>query len=240
MAVEVTTGVGSLNELPPVDPSENVKALSEAANKRQDDLRDAERRYNDLRAEHQKEMNSLRDEHAKELSAKESSRLDSIRQVDREEVAKTAASNNLAIGTLAKQTTELATTLQNQAQANAAAAETRRTADMSEVNKRVSALELASSASAGKQQVADPQMAAFMADVKKIIANQATTGGERRGISMSAVILMGAVTLILGLLTIGGFIYALNRPAQAAAQPEIIYVPAPPQTSTITTSAPKR
>lgn len=164
-----------------VDPTQNVKDLSEAANKRQDDLREAERRYNDLRAEHQREIAVLRADHTRELSAKESSRLDSIRQVDREDVAKTAASANLAIQTLAKQTADLATTLQTQVQATAAAAETRRTADMSEVNKRVSALELASSASAGKQTIADPQVAELRAEVARLSAANSTQTGFDAG-----------------------------------------------------------
>ncbi len=146
---------------PVVDPTANVLSLVEAANRRQDDLRAKDKEIADirhghvelmqeLRAVHQREFNTMREDHQRELSAKESARLDSIRQVDREEVAKTAAQANLAIATLAKQTTDLATTLQNTVANTAAAAETRRTADMSEVNKRVSALELASSATAGK------------------------------------------------------------------------------------------
>jgi len=163
---------------PTVDPTQNVKDLFEGANRRQDDLRDAERRYNDLRDQYQREIAILRSEHTKELSAKESSRLDSIRQVDREDVAKTAASANLAIQTLAKQTADLATTLQTQVQATAAAAETRRTADMSEVNKRVSALELASSASAGKNMVADPALERLAVEVQKLVSAQSEGTGK--------------------------------------------------------------
>jgi hypothetical protein len=159
-----------------IDPSENVKALSEAANKRQDDLREAERRYNDLRAKHQREIATLRASYDEKLAAKESSRLDSIRQVDREDVAKTAASANLNIATLAKNTTDLATTLQSQVAATASAAETRRTADMSEINKRVSALELALSASAGKQQVTDPATERMMLRLESLLESRA--GGQ--------------------------------------------------------------
>ena len=91
-----------------VDPTANVIALTEAANKRQDDLRAAsDRRTDDLRelnnirlqanADHLKEMAELRANHALEMSKMESNRLDAIRQVDREEVAKTAVSANTAI-----------------------------------------------------------------------------------------------------------------------------------------------
>lgn len=185
-----------------VDPTANVIALSEAATKRQDDLREAERRYNDLRSDHQKEMAGLRAAHQKEIESKESSRLDSIRQVDREDAAKTTAASNLAITTLAKQTTDLATTLQDQVRATAQAAETRRSADMSEVNKRVSALELASSATAGKQQVSDPQLAELVSEVRALRKTTTTTEGVKKGAGE----LWG---YIVGALATGAMLYRL-------------------------------
>jgi hypothetical protein len=192
-----------------VDPSENVKSLSEASNVRQDDLREAERRYNDLRAEHQKEIASLRAQHQEALDKKESARLDSIRQVDREDVAKTAAQANLAIATLAKQTTDLATTLQAQVGSTAAAAETRRSADMSEVNKRVSALELASSATAGKQTVVDPQMAELTKQVAALAALQAAGAGQQSGGKQA----WGYVFAVIGaLIGITGLAFAVFKP----------------------------
>ena len=193
---------------PVIDPTENVMKLVEASSRRQDDLRAAERRFNDLRAEHQKEMADLRAEHQKELSAKESSRLDSIRQVDREDVAKTAQAANLAITTLAKQTADLASTLQTQVQATAAAAETRRTADMGEIGKRVSALELGSSAQAGKQQVADPQMDMLVKQVAQLAALQQSGAGQKQGFNAAWAALLGVFSLIV----MGLAIYAAVKP----------------------------
>lgn len=193
---------------PVVDPTQNVKDLSEAANRRQDDLREAERRYNDLRDLHQKEMANLREKHANELSAKESSRLDSIRQVDREDVAKTAAQANVAIATLAKQTTDLAGTLQTRVQDTATAAETRRSADMTEVNKRLSALELAGSASAGKQTVADPALAELTKQVQTLVSLQTAGTGKSAGINAVWVFVLGAAGLIITALGI----YAALKP----------------------------
>lgn len=196
-------------ERAPVDPTENVIALSVASNRRQDDLREAERRYNDLRAEHQKETATLRAVHQEALDKKESARLDSIRQVDREDVAKTAAAANLAIATLAKQTTDLAATLQATVGSTAAAAETRRSADMSEVNKRVSALELASSATAGKQQVADPAMERLVQQVAALVGLQASGSGAASGGKQ----VWGYVAAIIGMLIgLGGLIFAVMKP----------------------------
>lgn len=179
MAIDASGG-------PTVDPTENVKDLSNAANKRQDDLREAERRYNDLRDMHQREIANLRSEYAKELGAKESSRLDSIRQVDREEVAKTATQANAALALLAKQTTELATTLSNQVNTTAQAAEARRQADMTEVTKRVSAIELALSANVGKSTIADPALSTLAEEVKKMTAFQDKSAG-RAGVADPAI-----------------------------------------------------
>lgn len=178
-----------------IDPTANVNALVKEQGKLFHALIKAERRYNDRRAAHQKEIGKLRASYEEKLSAKESSRLDSIRQVDREDVAKAAASANLAIGTLAKNTTDLAATLQTQ-----------RTTDMSEVSKRVSALELALSASAGKQQVADPMMAEFLAEVKSLRAGRA---GDAGGAEALAKAQERGYKFIGLMLTAGGIIVAV-------------------------------
>ena len=65
-----------------IDPTENVKALSEASNQRQDDLRIAQDKLTDERIRHLAEIVELHASHATELREKESSRLDAIRQVD--------------------------------------------------------------------------------------------------------------------------------------------------------------
>jgi hypothetical protein len=87
--------------------------LSEAASKRQDDLRAKDKEISDskhlhmkeltsLRADHELLVGTLREEHQSKIQHAEADRLNSIRQVDREEVAKTAAAANTAIMTLAK------------------------------------------------------------------------------------------------------------------------------------------
>jgi hypothetical protein len=161
-----------------IDPTANVTALVVAGNQRQDDLRDANNNWIMAQIEKITELVKTYAEHHKELAIKESSRLDSIRQVDREEVAKTAAQNNLAITTLAKQTTDLSSTLQAQVQASAQAVEARRQADMTEVNKRVSALELALSASAGRSTVADPALVELTTEVRKLAASRDEGSGR--------------------------------------------------------------
>lgn len=142
----IELGVDS-REGPVVDPTENVIALTKAESKRQDDLRDAAKELSDAKIAHQKEIGDIRERHQEQLRKAESERLDSIRQVDREDVNKTAAQALSAIATLAAATSTTAETLRSQVATTAQAAATSLTNSMGEVNKRLSALELSSSAS---------------------------------------------------------------------------------------------
>ena len=125
--------------VPGMDPTRNVLDLVRAESRRQDDLRQAESRYNEAarlyieqimveRQRHIKEVSDLRDDQQKELRLADVERINSIRQIDREEVSKIAASSNLAI----------------------VVAENRRTTDNADFTKRLSALELTISAGGGK------------------------------------------------------------------------------------------
>lgn len=206
-----------------VDPTANVIALNEAANKRQDDLRMAakeladakiahQKEISDLRALHQNAMAELREQHQDRMAEAEAGRLNSIRQVDREEVVKTAGSANTAIAALAKQTSDLATTLAKQVADTAVAAEARNTTQYSDTNKRLSALELSSSEGKGKQGVFDPQMEKLTALVEVLSRNQSAAVGKSTGISLAWGLLLGVVSLVSMLLGIGGVMYALLKP----------------------------
>jgi hypothetical protein len=191
------------NPLKP-DPTANVRELNEASVKRQDDLRLAERMLteaklahlkdvSELHSKYQKEINDTREKHSRDLATAESGRLNAIRQVDREEVIKTAASGQTAIGTLAASTTALAETLRNQQSAFAA-----------EVNKRLSALELALSEGKGKQTLADPMMVEMVAEMKALRTADSTRSGFDAGkaAAMAAVGVAGggAAALIMRML----------------------------------------
>lgn len=202
-----------------IDPTENVKALSEAAAKRQDDLREASDKFNMaeiahvkemavLRAGHSAEMGELRDKYQAKIQSAETDRLNSIRQVDREEVAKTAVAANTAIQTLAKQTTDLQQTLAKQVTDTAAAQETRYSAQSSDYNKRLSALELSSSEGRGKATVSDPQMDKLTALVEVLARNQASGTGKSEGVGVSA---NWVVTGFLALIALGGFVLAVLK-----------------------------
>lgn len=217
-----------------VDPTDNVKALMEASIKALTERQDliARAAYEKikglealavLRAQHESFTATLREGYQEKVAHAEASRLDSIRQVDREEVAKTAVAANNAITTLAKQTNDLATTLAKTVADTAAAAEARNSSQYSDTNKRLSALELSSSEGKGKQQVADPQMDKLALLVEELASGQANRAGQSQGLSDGAKLLIGALALVTALMGI----YTFTQRQIVAPAPQIIYVPAP-------------
>jgi hypothetical protein len=213
-----------------VDPTENVKALTEAANTRQDDLRDSHEKLFDAKIAALYETVKTAAAHQRELDKAESERLNAIRQVDREEVAKTAAANQTATTTLANSTVTLADTLRTQVGTVAAAAEARLSAFSADVNKRLSALELSSSEGKGKQTVADPQMERLAAMVEKLTAREQSVTGQREGMTDATKILITLVGLFATVLTIAGVLVTLVLFLNRAPAAVPIYTPAPPQT----------
>ena len=222
-----------------VDPSVNVALLNEASSKRQDDLRDSFeklmrtemdsiKRAMDLHAKADDERHAasekaaeLRASHQKELDQKEAGRLDSMR--DRDQIAaKTEVDRQAANMTaLAVQQATTAETLRVQVASTAQAAEARRSADVAESNKRLSALELALSANAGKQTVEDPRMERLAALVENLSRGSATGVGKSEGISAAMAAIVTAIGVAATLLMIYSF---TQRPAAA------VYAPAPSTT----------
>lgn len=171
-----------------VDPTVNVVATVHASEKlTKEKVRRVElllkRNDRAMKREisHVKEIAELRADHQRREDHAESQRIDSIRQVDREEVAKTAASAQTAIATLAATTNTMAETLRTQVATTASAAETRNAAQNTDFNKRLSALELSSSEGKGKMGVVDPQMAEFMTEMRAMMRIQATGAGKSEG-----------------------------------------------------------
>lgn len=190
------------------DPSENVKALSAAASQRQDDLRAAAKELSDTKIAHQNEIGELRERYQEALRKAESERLDSIRQVDREDVNKTAAQALSAIATLATATTTTAETLRGQVATTAQAAATSLANSMGEVNKRLSALELSSSEGRGKQAVESPQFMELIAEQKRLTAAMIGNAGQSTGAKnlwgymiAAALVFFGFIGMMIAVLT---------------------------------------
>ena len=88
---------------PVVDPTENVKALTEAANLRQDDLRAASDKFNHAEIEHVKEILALTTSYKEKLTIAEAKRIDAIRAVDVNAVAIASEKQAMAAAVLGEQ-----------------------------------------------------------------------------------------------------------------------------------------
>jgi len=162
---------------PAIDPTANMVAATLAANRRQDDLRKAQEKYVDSQLLHLRDMATLRAEHAEQLRAMEASRLDSIRQVD-----------VLAVTTTADR-------LRNQLDTTAVTMATQQTNIVAGLNERLSALEKASYASAGRQAMADPQMAELLVEMKSLRDSRAVSTGTSQGLGLSAGVVVQIISL---------------------------------------------
>jgi hypothetical protein len=214
---------------PAVDPTENVIALTEAANKRQDDLRQATIELFTQSQRHSAFIAELRATHQRELNVAESRRLDAIRQVDREDVTKSASQAQAAIQTLAIETRTTAETLRNQVSTTAQVREQQLSVQMAEISKRISALELALSEGKGKSQVVEPRQDKLTDAVETLVSAQAAQSGTMEGSRNAWAILITGLGLIATLVVLGTaavtLILFLNR------TPSPAYVPAPSGTT---------
>jgi hypothetical protein len=144
-------GIGIDNSGGPViDPTENVKALSESSHKRQDDLRIASDRLTDERVRHLAEIVVLNANHGKELRQAESNRLDAIRQVDVKAREADAQRSQDALKTLEATTATMRETLRADVAVTASTIATQSAARDSRIDERISKLELAMSKGEGR------------------------------------------------------------------------------------------
>lgn len=186
-----------------IDPTENVKALTEAANLRQDDLR----KLNNQRIK--SELRSLRSElktlkrHLREIRGLESDRLDKVRQVDVTAGNTASERSQTAIQTLAVQTASERETLRNLVDARATTVASQTSEQYSGLVTRIAQLEKSSYEGAGKQTIVDPMMAEFVAEIKALRLSSAGRDGHVEAKQESAAIsrwAIGIVCTVFGLL----------------------------------------
>jgi hypothetical protein len=140
---------GTANDQQSIDPTENVKALSEASAKRQDDLRDAQNALVDEKIARLHDISALRAEHARDVRDIETKRLDAIRQVDVLNQSIAAARAEAAIQTLAATTSANAEALRTTVAATERTLAAQAARDAAAVNERLSALERSLSSGTG-------------------------------------------------------------------------------------------
>lgn len=183
-----------------IDPTENVKALSAAANQRQDDIRAENNRRIDSELGHVKFVAELRANHAREIRELESRRLDAIRQVD-VAATKTEADRALAaIQTLAVTTQTNAENLRNALTATATTIATQTANTVSQITERIAALEKSSYEGAGKQAVADPMQAQMFEKMERVLAVLSLNNGQSAGQKNVVTYISVGISILLGLL----------------------------------------
>lgn len=240
------------------DPTENVKALSEAANKRQDDLREADRKLTDARHDGAKALADLRAECNHELALAESKRVneqlairagyeEQLRTAEAKRIDAIRAVDVNAVSVASQRASDQASVLATQV---AQSAEQLRTqvAQSAEALRALVATTAATAATTLQQLVTGLstrlttlEQAQYEGKGKQSYADPAFAelltkvdslrGTKSEGIGASWGIFLGAAGLIAAVVM--GVIAFTNRPQTVPSQPQVIYVPSPvipPQT----------
>lgn len=204
-----------------VDPSENVKALSEAANKRQDDLREVTDLLNEERirrleqaGEHIKQVSEIRELHAKEMRVSEAARLDSIRQVDVTAVRTEATRALEAIQTLAATSARDAETLRTALVNTATTIASQTSETVKQITERIAALEKSSYEGVGKSRLADPAFDQLLVEVKGLRESRSAVTGRTEGSTATWALVVVGAGLLLTVASIG-IPLLVNRSAPA-------------------------
>lgn len=208
------TGAPGRDATVSIDPSENVKALNEAASKRQDDLREADRLLNEAKLDCLKkiiELNTtyseklakaesrrvdeqlaLRAEGDEKLRLAEAKRIDAIRAVDVNAVAVANQRSAEQASALASQVAASAEVLRNLVAATANTTNQAVSASTQALSQRITTLEQASYQSQGKSTLADPAMVQLLEEVRQLRAARSVTTGETGGRSQLVGLIFGA------------------------------------------------
>lgn len=185
------------------DPSENVKALDQQGNRRQDDLREASEKFLNMRLDYIEKIANLRAYYQEKIEAgieklgvAESKRIDSVRVVDVAAVAIANEKNAQAALVLANEVTKSAETLRALVATTAQAAEARQQQYQENFNKRLTDLEKVGSEIRGKGSVTDPQFEQLLRKMD-----------EQRGTKSDGLSLAGQIGLAI--LTAGGIVFGI-------------------------------
>jgi len=209
---------------PVIDPTANVLALVEAANQRQDDLREMNNARIDAELRNQEQMADLRASHQTALDTLEAKRLDAVRSVDQLAVKTEADRSAAAIAALATAAATTAETLRSAVNTSAINLATQLDRTVTAITERIAALEKSSYTGQGKQAIADPMMEQLIAEMRNVTAQRAAERGRSDGMSDTAKAIIGGLGLLLTLTALYTF---TQRPATSTPAPQVIYVPAP-------------
>jgi hypothetical protein len=223
-----------------------VVALNEAANKRQDDLREYSERLTDARidaleklAEVREECRTelqkaetrrldeeakLRAEYAEKLSVAEANRIDAIRAVDVNAVAVASQRASDQATVLANQVSQSAEALRTLVASTANTVAVSQQQLATTLSTRITTLEQAQYEGKGRSAFADPAFTELLAEVKGLRESRQQTTGVSQGVSTSWGIFATAAGLLVAIVVAVVAVIAL-RPTNV--QPTAQYVPAP-------------
>ena len=190
-------------QVPIIDPTENVKALAAAGEKRADDIRQlskeifdaklkAESNLNELRFKFTDELRKatterldseakLRAEYTAIIAQTEKARVDAIRLVDKSAIDIQTSQGVTTATALAKAVTESAEVLRTQQARQAEDLRTTFTQGLGALTARIAALELGSAEGRGKQTYQDPALAELTRNVQLLVASRADQAGINTG-----------------------------------------------------------
>jgi len=178
------------------DPTVNVKSLMAAALDALAELRKADKELHDTKAEHLKEMATLRAEYTKDGRKDDRVTLAAIRQVDITNQNAAAAQIDTAIKALAKSTEDTRKTFADSMESTRKTLADSMAGRDARVDERVTRLESNANLSAGRQSVADPQIAMLLEKMDKVVTVQASGGGKSEGISSAWVVVLGVIAAL--------------------------------------------
>ncbi len=193
------------------DPTENVKALSEALSQRQDDLRDLNNKYLDARLDAMEATAVLRAAHSQEIRHLEADRLEKIRMVDVSNTAIAAAQQLAGINTLATTVASKDEAVRSNLGTTASAIQAQTDRIVGGITERLAALEKSSYTGAGRAGMADPQMEKLVDLVAGLARDRSAGEGTRRGIELSWGVVVAVFGLLFGLVASGVAVYGLLR-----------------------------
>jgi hypothetical protein len=194
------------------DPTLNVIALSEAANRRQDDLRTAEQlRVDQLRQAESNRVNELllvRADFDDKLRQAEAKRIDAIRAVDVNAVAVASQRASDQATVLAAQVAGSADALRGLVQSTATTVATSQAALAASLSERITKLEQAQYEGKGKSAYADPMLSELVTEMKRSREAGAGTTGTRAGQSAVIAYVISAVIVLCSVL---GVVFTIMR-----------------------------
>ena len=207
-----------------VDPTANVLALVEAANRRQDDLRVAEaRRSDDLReaeARRLDEQATIRAGHEKELREAEAKRIDAIRAVDVNAVAVASERAAEQANVLATQLAASADALRTLVASTATTVATSQDRLATSLTDRLTTREQAGAEGKGRSAFTDPAMAELTAELRRITSAQTSSAGKSEGMNTTVAVIVVVVTLLI---SVASVIVSINRSASAdSSTPRVV------------------